>query len=372
MSQAVRERLTAPGPKRILALDGGGVRGIISLQFLARIEAELRRRTGRPDYRLCEYFDLVGGTSTGSIIAGAVAIGMEVSEILDLYLHAGKRVFSRRRFKFWQSLYDVKPLEEILEAHVGDIRLGDDAIRTGICIVTKRADTNSTWPLLNHPDGTYYEANRHVRLRDAVRASAAAPVFYRPAKVEFQEGREGVFVDGAVSMANNPALLLLFVATLRGFPFRWPLGEDEILLLSIGTGVWQQRTDALAMARESAFKWLAYLPGMLMADASAQAELLLQSFSRSPTPWPIDAEIGDLSDELWLGRALLHYVRYNVRLEADELGALQLGDLVGKLDALRGLAGSAVVDEHARIGAAAAARRFDPAHLPAAFDPASA
>ena len=70
------ERLTAAGPKRILALDGGGIRGALTLGCLERIEAILRQRHRRPDLRLCEYFDLIGGTSTGAIIAAALAIGL--------------------------------------------------------------------------------------------------------------------------------------------------------------------------------------------------------------------------------------------------------------------------------------------------------
>jgi patatin-like phospholipase/acyl hydrolase len=66
-------------PKRILSLDGGGIRGVLTLQFLDRIEAMLRNRTGIPDLVLCDYFDLIGGTSTGSIIAAALACGFSVA-----------------------------------------------------------------------------------------------------------------------------------------------------------------------------------------------------------------------------------------------------------------------------------------------------
>jgi patatin-like phospholipase/acyl hydrolase len=64
-----------PGPKRTLAIDGGGVRGVIALTFLAQIEAILRTRTKNPELRLCDYFDLIGGTSTGAIIAVGLALG---------------------------------------------------------------------------------------------------------------------------------------------------------------------------------------------------------------------------------------------------------------------------------------------------------
>jgi uncharacterized protein len=73
------ERLLAPGPKRVLALDGGGIRGILSLGFLARMEALLRGRHGRPGLVLADYFDLIGGTSTGSIIAAGLGARRGIS-----------------------------------------------------------------------------------------------------------------------------------------------------------------------------------------------------------------------------------------------------------------------------------------------------
>ncbi len=368
MSEALLTRLGAPGPKRILALDGGGVRGLLSLEFLARVEDVLRARTGRPDLVLADYFDLVGGTSTGAMIAGGLATGMEVAAIRELYLTAGREVFRRRRIRFWHALYDEHRLERVLEERFGDVTLGDDAIRTGLCLVTKRADTNSTWPLVNHPGGRYYASNRHIRLRDAIRASAAAPVMFRPAKIEIAPGQSGTFVDGAVSVANNPALLLLLVATLAGYPFHWPLGEDQILLVSVGTGVWERRTDALAMARANAFQWLAHLPDMLIQDAGTMTELLLQALSKTPTPWAIDREVGDLDGELWFGRPALSYVRYNARLEPDALVELGLSDLVPRLDSLRRLAGQDTHDDLVRIGRAEATRAVSPDHLRPAFD----
>jgi uncharacterized protein len=82
-------------PKRMLALDGGGVRGILTLQYLARLEATLRRRHGRPTLVLSDYFDLIGGTSTGAIIAGALALGMPVDKIQALYRKLATLIFRR-------------------------------------------------------------------------------------------------------------------------------------------------------------------------------------------------------------------------------------------------------------------------------------
>ncbi|MFM7155638.1 MAG: patatin-like phospholipase family protein, partial [Bacteroidota bacterium] len=83
------------GPKRILALDGGGIRGALTLGYLKRIESILRSANG-PDYRLCDHFDLIGGTSTGSIIASALALGMSVDQIRDLYMDLGGKIFDKK------------------------------------------------------------------------------------------------------------------------------------------------------------------------------------------------------------------------------------------------------------------------------------
>lgn len=92
------EHFNKSGPKRILALDGGGLRGIITLQYLKRIVTELKKRHGNDDdFRLAHYFDLIAGTSTGSIIGAGLALGMTVDKMDDLYQKLGKEVFYRSR-----------------------------------------------------------------------------------------------------------------------------------------------------------------------------------------------------------------------------------------------------------------------------------
>ena len=239
------ERLTSDGPKRILALDGGGVRGALTIGFLEQLERTLRERHGRPSLTLCDYFDLIGGTSIGAIIAVGLAIGMEVAEIKHESLKMAGEVFSKRKWKRWQASFDVKPLEEHLARICGDRTLADSSIRTGLCIVTKRVDTGSTWPLINHPHGKYFKENGQILLRDALRASAAAPVYFVPTKIEISPGQYGAFVDGGVSMASNPALQLLLLATLSGFPFGWPTGEDQLLLVSRACGQLRRESRAV-------------------------------------------------------------------------------------------------------------------------------
>jgi patatin-like phospholipase/acyl hydrolase len=90
----VQKRLSALGPKRILALDGGGIRGAITLGFLVQLEKHLRKRHDNPNLLLRDYFDLIGGTSTGSIIAASLAIGMNTTDILTEYEKMGDQILN--------------------------------------------------------------------------------------------------------------------------------------------------------------------------------------------------------------------------------------------------------------------------------------
>lgn len=368
MSDALRRRLRSEGPKRVLALDGGGVRGILTLGYLSRIEALLRSRYGDPTFRLADYFDLVGGTSTGSIIAAAIAVGMEVEEIRSAYLRLAGRVFGRRRLRWWSGRFDERPLLEELERAFGDRTLADPSVGTGLCIVVKRVDTASTWPLLNHPDGRYFAENGRIRLRDAIRASTAAPTAFRPHRVEVARGEEGVFVDGAISTALNPAFLLFCVATLSGFPFRWPTGDRDLLLVSVGTGTWAPRSDPRRVEKGRLWDWATRVPRLLLHDGLWQTQLLLQYLSRSKTPWPIDAEVGDLSDDLLGPAPALEYVRYDAILEAEALSALGRATEESELGALRDMTNADAREDLDAIALRFAARDVQGAHFPPAFD----
>ena len=88
-------------------LDGGGIRGILTLEYLGVIESMLRKRSGRDDFRLCDYFDLIGGTSTGSIIAAGLACGMLVDQLKQLYRDLGKTVSRRQVFRLLSPEHSV-------------------------------------------------------------------------------------------------------------------------------------------------------------------------------------------------------------------------------------------------------------------------
>lgn len=368
MADTLIERLNAPGPKRILALDGGGVRGALAVGYLARLEAILRERYGRPELVLRDYFDLIGGTSTGAIIATALAVGMDVASLRQMYLELGPRVFAKKRrwFRRADAMYDAKAVQETLQGVLGERRLDDDSLTTALCVIAKRADTASTWPINNHPGGRYFEHNRAMPLHQVVRASTAAPTYFIPEALEVGEGERGAFVDGGVSMANNPALQLFLVGTLQGFPFHWAPGADRLLVVSVGTGSWSNRAPVDRVLSRKLWNWATQIPSLLMEDASWQNQLLLQYLGRTLTPVVIDSEVGDLAGD-HLGDGFFTYVRYNVQLDADGLRTAGVPDLAAQAETLRSLSAGENTATLARVGESAA-RVVSPEHLPAAFD----
>lgn len=379
------QRLQAEGPKRILALDGGGIRGALTLGYLQKVEDILRvQHGGHQDFRLCQYFDLIGGTSTGSIIAACLAIGMKVEDIKDKYFDLGGRIFGDK-YKWYEigklikAKYDAAPLENELHNVFGDITLGSEQVLTGLCIVTKRADTNSTWPLHNHPNGKYYNSadgtNKDILLRKAVRASAAAPTYFLPQLVDVGGGLPtAAFVDGGVSMANNPALQLLMLATLKGFRFNWKMGADNLLLVSIGTGMGKPDKLPADISDNHLLNWASEIPDMLMQDASWHNQLILQWLSKSPTAQEIDGEIGKLEEDLITDavheNGFLSYLRYNCLLDTETLNKLSgNGKTYTKEDVKNLLEMSNAENRFILydIGAAAAQKDVQEAHFPREF-----
>lgn len=371
------DRFNSPGPKKILSLDGGGIRGALTLGYLKKIETLLREKQNNPNLVLSDYFDLIGGTSTGSIIAAGLAIGMEVDAITNKYMTLGGKIFGKKLdwWKPWETWsylkanYDYKALEDSLKDFFGDITLGSDQIKTGLCIVAKRADTNSVWPLINHPNGKYYDtekgANKNIPLWQAVRASSAAPTYFAPQMIDVGNGERAAFVDGGVSMANNPALTLLMVATLSGFPFHWKMGEEQLTIVSVGTGYSVFKKQTGDIEESTMLNWAKNVPDMLMQDASWQNQIIMQWLSNSKTAVHIDGEIEKLDGDLLGGKPLINYLRYNFPITENTLNGLGLGKAFSDEDVKDLVEMSNAKNRHLlyQIGEAAAAKEILASHF---------
>lgn len=321
-------------PKRILSLDGGGLKGILTLGILKKIEDVLGERHGNPnEFRICHYFDLISGTSTGAIIAAALSIGLSVDELRKMYMTLGKQVFEKSMFRhgLLRAKYDHAKLDEKLkEIYGAETTLRSSKIQTGLILMAKRLDTGSPWPISNNPRGKYFNSrpggtigNGDYPLWKVVRASTAAPAYFDPETITIVEKPDhrpttGLFVDGGVSPYNNPALQTFMYATMDGYRIGWPTGSDKLLLVSVGTGAVNPAVKRANIAAKQAITALL----SLMDDCAALQETMLQWLSSSPTARQIDRELGDLRHDLLSGSPSLTYLRYNVDLRQENVQRL--------------------------------------------------
>jgi len=366
----------ATKPKRILSLDGGGIRGILTLEYLGAIETMLRKRTGKNDLRLCDYFDLIGGTSTGSIIAAGLACGMSVDQLKTLYQNLGKSIFVS---KFWKlgllaPKFPAEPVRQALDAQLGaETTLGSDKVRTGLMVMTKRLDTGSPWPLHNHPNARYAAQDGALLLSHVVRASTAAPTYFEPQTMDIsaRDGTvvHGAFVDGGVSPFNDPAYQLLMLALLDGHGFRWSPGKDNLLLISLGTGTYKKTFSSQAIEKMAAAEQGLRSLQSLMDDCSRLNQTTLQWLTNCLTPWQIDRAVQNMEIDSKGGPQLATYARYDVILDPGWLKAgIGIDRTADDLAKIAEMDNAANMDQLAEIGRIAASHQVKPEHFSAQFD----
>jgi hypothetical protein len=332
-NEELRRHLAGPGPKRILALDGGGVRGILSLGILQRVESILAEQTGRRDeFRLCDYFDLIAGTSTGSIIGTLLALGRRVGEVKAFYENLAPRIFAKSQaLGVRVPKFNAAPFEALLKETLADRTLGASELRTGLLICSKRMDTGSPWPICNDPRSKYYLPdnpktlpNRDYLLRTLIRASTAAPYYFDPVEVTIANHPDfpkevGMFVDGGVGGDNNPSLQAFKTVTLSGYNINWPVGKDNILLISIGTGWRKPLIDIDRYRRMPSWeKSKEALAGMIQ-ETVQQNIVTLQALSAPRKPRYINSEIMSMENMRWVGEPLLTYQRCDASMEDDDV-----------------------------------------------------
>jgi len=365
--------------KRLLSIDGGGLCGLIPAEALILIEEQLDEITGS-QLPLCDRFDLIGGTSTGAILAAGLSLGLKAEQLRDFYLNFGKGIFSKvfLPIRFWHS-YPSEPLEGHLKEVFGEnTTLGSSKLRTQILIVSKNATLGTTWFFTNNRQGKYFNTNSAIPLWQIVRASSAAPTFFPPQKIkvldDLGQNHNYEFIDGGVSSYNNPSLQLFLEATDPQYNFGWPTGTDKIVLLSLGTGF---NSITIEEGKASGFNlldWARYSVKGLLGDANLQQNVLMHLIGEHPagpvvasaterealraTGAPGEAALAFMDTGLG-ARKLLTYQRITVSLTRARLDALGLKDIepvkVGELDAADQIGnlqrvGAAVAKEQVKMG----------------------
>ena len=354
-------RMEREGPKKLLAIDGGGIRGVLALEVLQKIEDLLKAKSGRADFRLAKYFDYIAGTSTGGIIAAGLSIGMSVGEILAFYQEAGAQMFvkanllRRLRYKF-----EDEPLAaKLRQVFASDTTLGSEKLQTLLLLVMRNATTDSPWPISNNPYAKYNDSarpdcNLKLPLWQLVRASTAAPTYFPPEVIVLPSAapageREFVFVDGGVTMYNNPAFQMFLMATLDRYwsakpKARWRTGAEHMLVVSVGTGTSPAARLSLEPDEMNLLFNATTIPSALMFAALNEQDLLCRVFGDCRAGEALDREVGDLVGSvgpLRREQKLFTYLRYNAELTREGLDGLGCRDIVPasvqQLDSIEGI-----------------------------------
>ena len=368
--------------KRILAMDGGGIRGVFTLEVLLKIEELLREHYKQQDrakaerFVLRDHFDFFAGTSTGAIIATCLCWGMTVEQVLKLYVEYGQKMFQpvpwyRPYKKFLLSKFESGPLCDILRslfiedgkpAALGSKLLRKRPHETGdgklLMVVVRNHSTGSAWPLTNNPDAIFNDESRpdcnlKIPLWELVRASTAAPVYFAPAEILLGKKKQ-IFVDGGITPYNNPALIAALTAVLPGYKVNWTPGPENIRVVSVGT---IQFSSELRVKNPKL--WLgfnaAHIPGALLYGMNWQQDYLCRCLGKCLFGEKLDREAGFLMDMALPGREWFSYARYNQSYKAEEMERIlredrhlaQL-DAVGAIPRLRKI-GEDYAKDHVKI-----------------------
>jgi uncharacterized protein len=291
--------------KRILALDGGGIRGVFSLQILARIEELFRQDQNEPNLVLADVFDLIAGTSTGAIIATFLAWGKTVREIERLYVERGAEMFARERwYRRWKDKYRADAiaqfLREIFSEQDGTCALlGSKRLRTLLLVIVRNASTGSAWPLWNNPDAKYSDraranCNLDVPLWQLLRASTAAPYYFPPEDITLGD-KHFLFVDGGLTPFNNPSLIAILMATLPAYRLSWPATREALHVISVGTGAVRARLPQKMAAKINMVDQIKYLAPALLGSVAIEQDILCRILGDCLHGAKIDTEIESLN-----------------------------------------------------------------------------
>ncbi len=289
---------------KILSLDGGGMRGVISARILKDIEKTIKEKYGQ---ELHEYFDLIAGTSTGSILAAGIACQMTAQELINLYKEEGENIFLKKvrdqrkrprfisKFFFTNLLYPHKSVKQGL-ANVLERKL----IHNGLGKCPSFADINSfsedkklkklqllilsydvlsrntTWFANDDPTEWFYKNN--LPLWQICTASASAPTFFPPYELKYSEQTSLPHIDGGVS-ANNPVLAAIAHA-LSMTSDKKPSNIGEIAVLSIGTGKTTYPYTYAEVKKWGQLGWARHLPDMFLDPDAENSEYIAKRLFR--------------------------------------------------------------------------------------------
>lgn len=273
------DRVTDPLPplRRILAIDGGGLRGLIPACLLAGLE----RQTGRPAR---DDFAFLAGTSTGAIIAAGLAAGVPAAELVRLYVEAAPGLFDGA---WWRvvprvltgAMYDVRRLNATILEHLPEQarawRLND--VPNDVLLTAKGLRDGHQWYFVKDGRRNAGETGR-LSLADCVTASAAAPTYFAPWTIP----GIGELVDGGVGVAGNP----VYQACVEAFEYTDRYRPETSVVVSLGTGRFFARPRPRWLG-----DWLGWVLSELVRSPGEQQTELTERHYGAAAFYRIDVEL---------------------------------------------------------------------------------
>jgi hypothetical protein len=290
-------------PRRyLLSVDSGGIRGIIPAIALVKLENTTGKLTR-------DTFSFVAGTSTGAIIATAVAAGVSATRILDFYIRRTREIFTRSPLKHLKRIlfgymYSTQQLHDLMAEAIApahDWSLNDSPI--DVLLTAKRISDGMPWYFVrDNPINSGCTGS--LGLVDCATASAAAPTYFEPWTINQQMEpsppceRAGTLVDGALGVTGNP----VYQACIEAFEYTPDYQPAETMTVSLGTGRFKNRKEPKWIGA-----WLEWiLAELLESPGEQQTEFTWRHFPEM-TFYRIDTELKEdigLDDVRDIGRLI--------------------------------------------------------------------
>ncbi|UCB42980.1 MAG: patatin-like phospholipase family protein [Dehalococcoidales bacterium] len=262
---------------RILSIDGGGIRGLIPAMVLVSLEQKLKEKTGNPDMRIADAFDLIAGTSTGAILTcGCLCPDLEgdpmkprfsAEQIKELFVTRGGEIFEA---SLWQKIcsvgglnkerYGAKALETVMDEYFKDLTLSN-LLRP--CLITAYDIERRHAKFFTQHTASEQTKNDYL-VRDVIRAATAVPTYFPVARVESVTGIRSPLIDGSV-FAGNPALCAFAEARkkLAGSP-----STEQMAILSLGTGHIARPYEYRRVRDWGGLRWVAPLIDIMLSSVA--------------------------------------------------------------------------------------------------------
>jgi len=275
--------------KKILSIDGGGIRGIIPGMLLVALERRLQRISNDPSTAIVDHFDFFAGTSTGGILTCLLLCPDEenpsrpkysAQEALDIYVKHGTDIFKagffRRliaKFGLLSERYPSTTLEHVLESYFGECKLSQ-LLRP--CIITAYNIELRKTHFFRQQTAITRGDPRDFYIRDVCRATSAAPTYFSVAEIRSMSGTRYPLLDGGV-FAPNPSMSALVEVT-KAFN---QTKINDIWILSLGTGRSRKAYDYEHFKKSRAVSIGPALIDIMMSGAAESSDFFLQQLYRS-------------------------------------------------------------------------------------------